>query len=362
VTGGADFISVVMPVYNAGPHLDAAVQSILGQTHRNFEFVIYDDASTDGSTKRLQEWARQDDRIRLFEGMHNMGPVGSSAFVVEHSTAPLVARMDADDICSCDRLERELQLLRDYPRAGLVGTLFDIIDDRGQLIRGPDYWRLRRKSPLVPFAAHGSIMFRRSIFEKVGGYREACEYWEDQDLVVRMAFAADVLVIPLPLYQVRQWASTTRSPADPTRVENAVDLMYRSVARLEQGRDYDDLLKSRATPEQKVDPRVFISAGSRLLWTGRRPQLFGRLLKRGRLRLDTRSFTAIVWTAWAATSPATLRAFMRLLLKSKNWLAADLARSTAPLLWSPPVHRDAASPADHCPAGGARYPSTTRPA
>ena len=215
-----ELVSVVMPVYNAGPHLDAAVRSILDQTHCNFEFVIYDDASTDGSTERLHDWAGRDDRIRLFEGTHNLGPVGSSAFVVEHSTAPLVARMDADDICSSDRLERQLQLLRDYPRAGLVGTLFDIIDDRGRLIRGPDYWRLRRKSPLVPFAAHGSIMFRRSIFEKVGGYREACEYWEDQDLVVRMASAAEVLVIPLPLYQVRQWASTTRSSADPTRVEN----------------------------------------------------------------------------------------------------------------------------------------------
>jgi glycosyltransferase involved in cell wall biosynthesis len=58
------FISVVMPVHNALPHLDDAVRSILSQTHRNFEFVIFDDGSTDGSTDRLEEWAAADSRIK----------------------------------------------------------------------------------------------------------------------------------------------------------------------------------------------------------------------------------------------------------------------------------------------------------
>ena len=78
-SSGSELISVVMPVHNALPHLDAAVQSILDQSHRDFEFVIYDDASTDGSTKRLREWAEKDARIRLFEGKSNLGLVGSSA-------------------------------------------------------------------------------------------------------------------------------------------------------------------------------------------------------------------------------------------------------------------------------------------
>jgi hypothetical protein len=177
-----------------------------------------------------------------------------------------------------------------------------------------------------------------------------------------MASVADVLVIPLPLYQVRQWASTTRAPSDPERVENAVDLMYRSIARLEQGRDYDDLLQSRARAADKVDPRVFISAGSRQLWTGRRPRLLGRLLRRGRLRLDTSTASAIVWTAWAATSPSTLRGFLRLLLKTRNWLAADLARSPAPLRWSPRAHVDAAPAVEVRRTDGEHYPSNTRPA
>src|SRR5690349_22832239 len=106
-----------MPVHNAMPHLDAAMRSILGQTHRDFEFVIYDDASTDGSTEALREWAVRDNRIRLFEGKDNLGPVGSSMFVVQHSTGSLIARMDADDVSLPGRLERQVALLRERPSA-----------------------------------------------------------------------------------------------------------------------------------------------------------------------------------------------------------------------------------------------------
>src|SRR5689334_18082754 len=319
-------LSVVMPVHNALPHLDAAVRTILNQSFSDFELVIYDDGSTDGSTERLRELARQDNRIRLFEGKCNLGPVGSSAFVVEQSCAPLVARMDADDVSHPERLRQQFDLLRSNPRAGLVGTLFDVIDGRGRRIRGPDYWRLTRKSPFVPFAAHGSIMFRRQIFNRAGGYRAECEYWEDHDLVVRMAQIAEVLVIPEPLYRVRMWTKNTRASSDPDRIENAVDLMYRSVDRLEQGRGYDDLL-GRSPEPHRVDPRVFMAATSLKLWAGDRPRLFGRLLKRGRLGPDVRSLSALAMTGWAAISPSTLRGFLRLFLKGKNMLAADVARS-----------------------------------
>jgi glycosyltransferase involved in cell wall biosynthesis len=337
VTGG-EFVSVVMPVYNALPHLDGAVRSILDQTHRDFEFVIYDDGSTDGSTERLREWARQDSRIRLFEGERNLGPVGSSAIVVEHSTALLVARMDADDLCSPDRLARELEVIRNNPRAGLVGTLFDVIDDHGRKIRGPDLWRLTRKAPFVPFAAHGSILFRRSVFDQVGGYRAECEYWEDQDLVVRMAALTEVWVIPSALYQVRQWTKSTRATSDRERVENAIDLMYRAVARLEQGRSYDDMLANCSQPP-RVDPRVFISAGSIVLWSGGRPRLFGRLLKRGKLRFDVRTVSALVWTAWAFASPFSLRKFMGMLLRLRNRRSKAMVTGSGPLRWSPPINR-----------------------
>jgi glycosyltransferase involved in cell wall biosynthesis len=325
-----------MPVHNAMPHLDAAVRSILDQSHGAFEFVIYDDASTDGSTERLREWASKDRRIRLFEGQRNLGPVGSSMLVVKHSRAPLVARMDADDISLPKRLQRQLQLLNEEPGAGLVGTLFEIIDGSGRTIRGPDYWRLARTSPFVPFAAHGSILFRRDVFERVGGYRHACEYWEDQDLVARMASVADAWVLPEALYQVRQWTRKTPATTDVQRVEKAVDTMYRSIARLQQNEWYDDLLMpDEESQSARVDPRVFVAAGSRTLWAGGRPRVLGRLLGRGRLGLNSRSVTALVWAAWAMTSPSTLRAFLRSLLRAKNRRAVKAGAGARPVRWSP---------------------------
>src|SRR3954449_7426759 len=121
-------VSVVIPVRNALPYLDAAVTSILGQTFKDFEFVILDDASTDGSTERLREWARRDTRIRLLEEKQNLGPALSSERVARAASAPTVARMDADDISYPERLADQLEVLRQHPNVGVVGGLYDIID------------------------------------------------------------------------------------------------------------------------------------------------------------------------------------------------------------------------------------------
>ena len=324
-----------MPVCNAQPHLDGAIRSILDQSHGNFEFVIYDDASTDGSTERLRDWALEDDRIRLYEGTRNLGPVGSSAFVVEQAAAQIIARMDADDLCSPDRLAREMEVLRANPAAGLVGTLFDIIDSHGRQIREPDRWRLARKSAFVPFAAHGSIMFRRAVFDQAGGYRVESEYWEDQDLVVRISWISDVLIIPSPLYQVRLWTRPSHGTPADLRMEALIDLLYRSSERMQKGESYDDLLREPLQEGRLVDPRVFISSGSRLLWAGGRPRLFRRLLNRGKLGLDRHTLVALAWTGWASLSPTSLRLFLKLLLKAKNARAGMIAPGDGLLKWSP---------------------------
>lgn len=332
-------VSVVMPVHNAAPHLDEAVTSILRQSYAHFEFVIYDDASTDGSTDKLREWATQDRRIRLFEGARNLGPVGSSNKVVGHAHGSIIARMDADDLCHPERLARELELLRSHPDVGLVGTLCNIVDDRGSRLRGPELWRVTRQSWFAPFP-HGSVMFRRALFDEVGGYRPECEFWEDQDLVLRMAAKSGILVIADPLYTHRQSVSSTRITSDRARVEQAVDLMYRSMQRLHDNRRYDEILQAKRTHSEKLDPRVFISLGSLDLWSGNRPRLFGRLLKRGRLRSDFKSMSALTWTVWAQLSPRSLRGFLGLLLQARKLRIGRRAQSPKALRWTPPAIRN----------------------
>ena len=326
-------ISVVMPVHNAQPYLDAAVESILGQTFGDFEFVILDDASTDGSTERLRQWAARDARIRLLEEKHNLGPALSSQRVASAAAAPLVARMDADDISHADRLGEQIAVFQRHPEAGVVASLCDFIDSKGRRLRGSEPWRLARRSPFVPFA-HGAMMYRRSVFDRAGGYRRESEYWEDQDLVTRMSMVGPVMIIPRALYRVRLSATSTRAASNALKLEHAVDIMYRSTDRVGRRQRYDDLLAPAGNETDKVDPRVFISLGSQLLWAGGRPRLFKRLLMRGDLAPDFHTFTALVWTAWASLGPASLRAFLRSLLFVRNYHASMVLKGRSPVVWT----------------------------
>src|SRR6185503_10477643 len=132
-------VSVVMPVRNAMPYLDDAIASILLQSHENFELIIGDDGSTDGSSERIDEWARRDGRIRVIRnGGSGLGPAGSSNWVARAARHPLIARMDADDISMPDRLRAQVLALRADPEAVIVGSLFDYVDGAGRRVGGRD--------------------------------------------------------------------------------------------------------------------------------------------------------------------------------------------------------------------------------
>jgi len=326
-------VSVVMPVYNALPYLDTAVESILGQSFADFEFVILDDASTDGSTKRLREWAARDARIRLLEEPHNLGPALSSQRVANAASASLVARMDADDISNPERLREQVGVFDQCPEAGVVASLCDFIGSDGRTLRGSEPWRLIRRSPLVPFA-HGAMMYRRSVFDRAGGYRRESEFWEDQDLVTRMSALAPVLIIPKSHYRVRLSATSTRAASQAEALELAVDNMYRSIDRTGTRPNFASPSASTSAGVGKVDPRVFISLGSQFLWAGGRPRFFRRLLERSRLALDFKTVTALVWTAWASLAPGSLRAFLRSLLFVRNAHAALILKGDKPVRWA----------------------------
>jgi len=360
-------LSVVMPVHNAMPYLDIAVESILGQTFEDFEFVILDDASTDGSTQRLREWVQVDSRIRLIEGATNLGPALSSERVAREARAPLVARTDADDRSLPERLERQLQVLEDHPDVGVVGGLYDIIDAEGRKIRSAEKWRLLQPGSIPPFG-NGPMLYRKSVFEAVGGYRKECEFWEDHDLILRMSRITTIMILPFSIYQVRQSRVSTRFASEQDRVERALDLMYRSRERIEQNRSYEDLLHAPARKDDKLNPMVFVSLGSNVLWAGGRPKLFGRLLARGALGFNLRSLKALVWTAWASLQPHSLRVFIRTLLLGRQLRAGRAVRTDRPVPWPGPVRlgpeRSASTATDahlYPGSGSATFPSRSDP-
>ena len=309
-------LSVVMPARNALPFLDAAVESILGQTFGDFEFVIRDDGSTDGTAQRLREWAARDRRIRLYEG-EKLGPAGSSNWVVRQARAPLIARMDADDLSRPDRLERQRALFAERRDLVLAGTLADTIDAAGRTVRGADLGRIGRNSSFAPFA-HTSIMFRRSAFDAVGGYRAACDYWEDLDFCLRMAAVGRAAVIAEPLVSHRASASSVRLVhAEQDRVEAAVDRMFTSIDALARGESYEPIVARAGEAPPRVRPMAFVSINSNWLWAGERPLLLGRLLHRGRLRPNLETALTLGWATLAAVSPATLRLLLKGMVRAR---------------------------------------------
>jgi glycosyltransferase involved in cell wall biosynthesis len=300
-------LSVVMPVRDLARYVDAAVASILGQTYADFEFVIRDDGSTDGTREILRLWAARDPRIRFFEGEVSLGPAESSNFVVRHAIGELVARMDGDDIAHPDRLRRQIEVLDGHPEACLVGSLFEGIDEQGRRVRPRDRSRLVARTPFAPFP-HGSIMFRRDAFEAAGGYRAAADFWEDLDLYRRLAQVGELIVIPAALYRHRSSPLSTRLTSSRAAVERSIDDMYRRVAG-EGG---------RPGRGPRLKPDVWLSLGSTLLWAGRRPGVLLPLLRRGAIGLDGRSLAIVAWALWAELSPKTLRYCLRLATRHRD--------------------------------------------
>jgi glycosyltransferase involved in cell wall biosynthesis len=325
-----------MPVHNAAPYLDESVESILTQTFTDFELVVVDDGSTDGSTGLLRDWTKRDDRVRLIENPVRLGIARNSDRVVREARALVCARMDADDVSCPTRLELEWQALEARPDASLVGTLWEGIDAAGRVVRPRDRWRLTRRSSFAPFP-HGSIMFRRAAYEAVGGYRTACDYWEDLDLYLRLAARGPVLVVPAALYRYRfHEASTLGGPIRPDE-ERATELMLRCLAVRREGGDYTPLLAGvegapgRATPG--VSPAALYLLAARRLWAGEPPRIRQRLSAVGSRRPSLLWLGLVVLATVGEVAPWLVRAGLTGFVRLRDALAGVLIRKRSVVEW-----------------------------
>jgi glycosyltransferase involved in cell wall biosynthesis len=323
ITGGRPLISVVMPVHNALPYLDESIGSILNQTFKDFEFVILDDASTDGSGAHLREWAGRDKRIRLYETPRQLGPSGSSNFVVGKASAEVIARMDADDVSHAERLGRQWEIIKSRPEVALVGTLFEGIDERGHRVRPRDRWRLTRRSAFSPFP-HGSAMFRRQVFYEVGGYREACAGWEDQDLFLRIRLRGPIVILSDALYYYRFQVNSVVSGRSMERAAKVIGQQQRCLQELRSGRDYTWLLNETEPNghHRTALADAFYLRGSMRLWAGQSPQILSLMLQHKSLGFGLRPLRALLLAIWSAANPASLRFCLRSFIRARDLLAS----------------------------------------
>jgi glycosyltransferase involved in cell wall biosynthesis len=201
-------VSVVMPVYNGRRWLGEAVESILAQTLSDFEFVIVDDGSMDGSPRILEEYAQRDARVRVISRA-NTGIVGALNDGLAAARGELTARMDADDRCQPERFERQLQALESDPEVVAVGTCAVSVDpDGNELGDAPvplrhediEAQHLRGISCIY----HPAVMMRTKAVRSVGGYRQQAWPAEDFDLWLRLGEVGRLANLPEKLFTWRR--------------------------------------------------------------------------------------------------------------------------------------------------------------
>lgn len=206
-----------MSVYNGERFLVPAIESILDQTFTDFEFLVLDDGSTDGTPHILGEYAARDSRIRPII-RENRGLVASLNELLHASRAPIVARMDADDISQPQRFARQVEFLREHPDYGVVGSWSEDIGVRGEpLVRGGEDHPLTHEGVLraieqgEQLICHPAAMYRRDIVLSVGGYHAAFRHCEDLDLWLRLASVTKLGNIAERLVRYRRYPEQVSS-------------------------------------------------------------------------------------------------------------------------------------------------------
>lgn len=198
-------VTVLMSVYNSEDYLAEAIESILDQTYKDFEFLIINDGSTDSSLKIIKNY--KDKRIRLIS-RPNKGLVASLNEGIEKARGKYLARMDSDDISPAYRLQKEVTFLDTHPNVGMVGSNYTIIEEDGTELVTTNVFThphdLKVAQVTCNQFGHGSIMARLSVLKELNGYDASVGHVEDYHLWTRISRVTDIANFVEPLYFYRR--------------------------------------------------------------------------------------------------------------------------------------------------------------
>jgi glycosyltransferase involved in cell wall biosynthesis len=199
-----------MSVYNGEATLAKAIESVLQQSLREFEFIIIDDGSSDTSPQILEHYARQDSRIRVIT-QKNEGLTRALNRGIESCIAPYIARADADDQSLTDRLEKQVQYMNDHPDVVLLGSGAHLLNAQGnryQTVFAPeDDKAIRRAMRKRNIFFHSATLIRSSAIHQVSGYDSEFVRSQDYDLWLRLLDVGQGANLPEALVELDQGPS-----------------------------------------------------------------------------------------------------------------------------------------------------------
>lgn len=239
-------VSVLMAVFNGEPFLEDSLRSICGQSFRDWEFVVVDDASTDRTREIVGAWSGRDPRIRLVVNDANKGQTPCLNQGLRECRGRWVARQDADDISHGSRLAEQVACLERHPGTALLGTQGILIDARGKRVGlldvpcGKD--GIAWSAPFLNPFLHTSVMFQRTAVLDAGAYDESYSIAQDYELWTRIAAGRECANLPGRLVSYRHTDSSLSragrdrafAEADRVSAREAVWLLGRNWSAAEE--------------------------------------------------------------------------------------------------------------------------------
>lgn len=236
--------SVIIPLYNKAPYVRKTIESVLGQTFDDYELVIIDNGSNDGSSEIVAEFT--DSRIRIVRLEENVGVSNARNKGVELSIALYITFLDADDWWEPTFLEEMAGLIKRHPGAGIYGTKYYIVKNGKKRVApiGVDedflegeinYCRVYAKTLCMPLTSI-TVAMTRAVFDEMGGFKPHLKLGEDFDLWIRIALKRKVVFLNKPLSNYNQ----------------DVDVTYRGTHHLRDPKEH--MLWNLGYLEEKTNP------------------------------------------------------------------------------------------------------------
>ena len=211
-------VSVIIPCYNREQYLGFAIQSVLAQTYTDFELIIVDDGSTDGSGEIARQFASQDSRIKLLTLIRpikdkNRGAVNALITGFDAARGEFVCQVDSDDILECDALKLTIQALKENPEWGMVYTNYKEINANGKVVGIGHRCSIpySKERILTQFMVFHFRLIRKSIYNTVGGFDPEIDLIEDYQLCLRLSEMTKIGKVNDFLYQYRNHDNTLRT-------------------------------------------------------------------------------------------------------------------------------------------------------
>jgi glycosyltransferase involved in cell wall biosynthesis len=233
-------VSILMPVFNTARYLAAALDSVGAQSFTDFELIVVDDGSSDGSAELLKRFAIREMRMRLIT-RENLGVIATRNELLGAARSELVAWMDSDDISLPQRIERQVRTFQDDPALACLGTAAQCVDPDGNCLNVERY-PLTHMEILIAQQKGGAMRFpttmmRRELALRVGGFREPFRIGEDFDLLLRLSEHGKMANLPDSLYIYRQHVASICATLGPRWPAYRDQILQLAAERRRDGKD-----------------------------------------------------------------------------------------------------------------------------